>query len=561
MKFKSISIKNYRNFENINIKLDNKNVIFGMNDVGKTNFLYALRYMFDRNVRRINFVDTDYYKNKTENPIEIIVSIDIGEENNTDNEKLRSKVKGALLSDQNTVYIKLVAEYDQKEMIGNIILYWGGDLDNLQEVGYKGTLSALDSVFNVIYIDAYVDLYALFKKNIKTLIDNDDDADKDSLAQIKLKFDELNKSISELSGVKRFEEKITPEYNEFRNDDIEITIKSEIAVNGLYSNISPYIKRKDCDELYPTAGEGRKKLLVYAIYNLIAQEMNERKINIFLIEEPENHLHRAMQLALSHNVFVESKYRYVFMSTHSSDVLAEMNNVNLVRLYNENKVDSASSFYTVPIEYEMQKRRLSVTLSEAIFADKVLLVEGPSEELLFDRVLSYKKPLYQVDGIYILSINGIGFEPYIKILRELKIPCVVKTDNDLRKANGYTDYSVIGFRRVNSIVGANLLPTDRVPENSKEMKSKLYNDNKTVLDSIRANQHVYLSVVSLEEDLDEAIHAEMVSYLPNANGDVISYLKEQKKYNMVELVEKLKDEDCEKIYGHYNFACLEDVLS
>ena len=33
-----------------------------MNDVGKTNFLYALRFVFDKDIRRQNFNDTDYYK-------------------------------------------------------------------------------------------------------------------------------------------------------------------------------------------------------------------------------------------------------------------------------------------------------------------------------------------------------------------------------------------------------------------------------------------------------------------------------------------------------------------
>ena len=42
MKFDAVTIKNFRNFENITIDLTNKNVLFGMNDVGKTNFLYAL---------------------------------------------------------------------------------------------------------------------------------------------------------------------------------------------------------------------------------------------------------------------------------------------------------------------------------------------------------------------------------------------------------------------------------------------------------------------------------------------------------------------------------------
>ena len=57
MKFDAVTIKNFRNFENITIDLTNKNVLFGMNDVGKTNFLYALRFLFDKDVRRQNFID------------------------------------------------------------------------------------------------------------------------------------------------------------------------------------------------------------------------------------------------------------------------------------------------------------------------------------------------------------------------------------------------------------------------------------------------------------------------------------------------------------------------
>lgn len=114
MKFKNISIKNFRNFENINITLDNKNVFFGMNDVGKTNFLYALRFVFDRNIRKNNLIDSDFYQKNTDVPVEIIVSIDISDLNDVDSMKLRAKVKGALLSSQNVVYIKLIAKYDSK---------------------------------------------------------------------------------------------------------------------------------------------------------------------------------------------------------------------------------------------------------------------------------------------------------------------------------------------------------------------------------------------------------------------------------------------------------------
>ena len=560
MKFKSIKISNFRNFENISIALDNKNVFFGMNDVGKTNFLYALRYVFDREIRKNNLIDTDFYQRNISTPIKITICIDISDTTDSDSEKLRAKVKGALLSTQNLVYIKLEAYYDQTEMFANPILYWGGDEDNLQEIKAKGYSFELDYVFNVIYIDAFVDLYSLFKRNTAILLKNDEDLDKAKLEQIGSTIATLNTSIADLSGIKNFESRVTPEYNSYRHDKVAVSVKSEMAVNGLYSNVAPYIKKEGCDDLYPTSGEGRKKLLVYSIYDLLAEETGEKKINIFLIEEPENHLHRAMQFALSHRIFVDEKYRYTFITTHSSFVLADMDNVNLVRIYNETKIDSASSFYTVPDEFEKQKQRLNKGLSEAIFADKVLLVEGPSEEALFGKVLSTKNEFYEADGIYILQAGGFGFKPYINILKQLNIPYVVKTDNDLRKSKGNSDYSAIGFTRINGIIEKKCLPKKRIPDNTVKAKRDLYDNYKNKLDSIRTTYHVYLSRVSLEEDLDEVLHNEMVQYLPEANGDVIGYLQESKKYHMVELVEKLTDVDCEKIYQHYNFACLEDIM-
>ena len=288
MKFKNIKISNFRNFEHIDISLDNKNVFFGMNDVGKTNFLYALRYLFDREVRKNNLVDTDFYHRNTSSPIEITICIDISDTTDSDSEKLRAKVKGAILSNQDLVYIKLVANYDKTEMFANPILYWGGDEHDLQEIKAKGYFYEIDYVFNVVYIDAYVDLYTLFKKNTAVLLKNDDVTDKDKLEHIDLTIADLNTSIASLSGIKNFEERVVPEYNSFRHDKVTVSVKSEIAVNGLYSNVAPYIKREGSDDLYPTSGEGRKKLLVYSIYDLLAEESSEKKINLPILTVDTN---------------------------------------------------------------------------------------------------------------------------------------------------------------------------------------------------------------------------------------------------------------------------------
>ena len=560
MKFNSVTIKNFRNFEDISIDLTNKNVLFGMNDVGKTNFLYALRFIFDKEIRKQNFNDTDYYKKNVFNPIEIIISIDISDTEDADSLKLRAKLKGAILSDQNIVYIKVKADYNKKEMVGVPVLYWGGDIEDLEEMKVHGTFFEIDYVFNVIYIDAYVDLYALFKKNANTLLVNDHEQDKDILESIDKICDELNAEISGLSGIKAFEEKIAPEYKKFRHDDISVSVKSEIAVKGLYSNIVPYIKQETDNSLYPTSGEGRKKLLVYAIFDLLSKEEEEKKITIFSIEEPENHLHRSMQIALSHILFLDNKYQYLFITTHSPYVLAEMDQINLVRIYNEDKIVSKSVLYRVPTKFKSQRKMLNRGLVEAIFADKVLLVEGPSENVLFGKVLSEINPFYEADGIYILPVGGFGFKPYYHILDALQIDNIIKTDNDLRKIKGKEKYSVLGFSRLNNFTKKKILPDTPIDETGVEAKRKLYDNNQEKLDQIRAEYSIYLSRCSLEEDLDEIIHDQMISYLPNADGDVIGYLQDAKNNHMVELVEKLTVEDCKRIYEHYNFACLKEVM-
>ena len=561
MQFKFITIKNFRNFKDISIELSNKNVIFGMNDVGKTNFLYALRFLFEKDIRKQNFNNADYYKKNTDDPIEIILGIDISDTEDDDCKKLRARLKGAILSDQNIVYIKLQATYDKKEMVGIPLLYWGGDLEELEEMKVYGTFYEIDYVFNVIYIDAYVDLYALFKKNTSMLLVNDKEQDKEILDNIHSICDNLNTQISGLSGVKKFEEKISPEYKKFRHEDVSILVKSEIAVKGLYSNIVPYIKQ-DCDDsLYPTSGEGRKKLLVYSIFDLLAKEEEEKKINIFLIEEPENHLHRSMQISLSHILFQNQKYQYLFLTTHSPYVLAEMDKVNLVRIYNEDKIVSKSALYTVPQNFSSQRKMLNRGLVEAIFADKVLLVEGPSENVLFGKVLSEINPFYEADGIYILPVLGFGFRPYFEILNALNITNVIKTDNDLRNIKRQGKYSVLGFSRLNRYIGENLLPEEPIDECGVEAKRNLYDSNKQKLDQIREEYLMFLSRCSLEEDLDEVIHDQMVEYLPEADGDPIRYLQNAKNNNMVKLVEKLTPEDCRIIYNHYNFACLKEIMS
>ena len=210
------------------------------------------------------------------------------------------------------------------------------------------------------------------------------------------------------------------------------------------------------------------------------------------------------------------------------------------------------------------------SLSEALFAEKVLLVEGPSEQLLFDKVLSWKDPYYETKGIYILSVNGISFINYLSILNDLGISYTVKTDNDIqwRKENGFY---ALGFSRVNKLCGNKLLETNWEVPHSELTKSEfiaksvqfrrqiyLTEEKNGQLSKIQQNHHIYLSQVDLEYDLDEVLHDRLVELLKEEKP--VKYLQGAKNNRMVELVEKMTDKDCELIYNHKNFSCLKDVI-
>lgn len=175
----------------------------------------------------------------------------------------------------------------------------------------------------------------------------------------------------------------------------------------------------------------------------------------------------------------------------------------------------------VPAEFKTQRKMLNRGLVEAVFADKVLLVEGPSENVLFGKILSELNPFFEADGIYILPVGGFGFRPYFEILDALEIDNIIKTDNDLRKIKGKEKYSVLGFSKLNNYIGEDLLPTEPIDESGVEAKRKLYDSNRETLDQIRKEHALYLSRCSLEEDLDEVLHDKMVEYLTQADGDVI----------------------------------------
>ncbi|MYL56602.1 AAA family ATPase [Virgibacillus halodenitrificans] len=568
MIFEELHIENFRNFDCSKICLSNKNVIFGMNDVGKTNFLYAIRFLFDKQLRRNGFMDSDFYQNDTSKQIKITVKLNLSDfEESTDTKKLVAGVKDARTSDDSDeFFIRIISDYNESEGYGEPLLYWGSNEDNLIEVPSRGISYTLDNIFKVVYVNPLLDLNNLFNKNKRILFDKsaENENDKQLIEEIKGLTNEVNKKIGDMTTIKKFQSSITDEYKTFRDEEVSIELKSEMAIKGFYSDLIPYIKRNGDDNYYPTSGDGRKKLLSYSILNYVTKKEHEDKIVINLIEEPENSLHRSMQIALSKQLFIKDTYEYFFMSTHSPELLYEMDNTRLIRIYSEDRIICDSFLYNVEDRYKNVKRKLNKDLSSALFSNRVLLVEGPSERVFFERILDAMYPEYELHGGFLLEVGGIYFSKYVETLEELGITVLIKTDNDFKKRKGSkNEYELLGINRCLSLLDEPKMENiilDIHPEASKKEKDRILNDAKKGLFKrekakvFRFKKHmIYLSEIDLENDLSNVIGQRF-------NYDIVKYLQDSKLYNMAEFINELDHGLCESIFYSDEFECLRGML-
>lgn len=577
MILKKLDINNFRNFNSISIELDNKNVVFGMNDVGKTNFLYALRFLLDKDIRKNGFMPTDYHRHNTKEKIQITLTVDLSDfYESEDTKKFVSETRdgGVRTSDRGDIfYIRVEGEYNEEEVFGEPIMKWGDNLEDLKDMPFRGTSYSIDNIFKLVYINPLVDLQKVFEKNRRYIFDENssEKEDKELIDKINKLTKEVNDQIGNMSIINNFQKDITDEYKKLNNEELSIEIKSEMAINGFFSDLMPYIKRENDDNYYPTSGDGRRKILSYSLFNYINKKKYDNKIVIYLLEEPENNLHRSMQISLSKQLFDDDTYKYLFVSTHSSQILYEMDKAMLIRIHSKEKIECNSYLYKIEPNYKTDKKKLNREFSNALFYENVLLIEGPSERILFEKILDEVNPDYEQQGGYILQVSGTYFKTYIRALKGLDIKVIVKTDNDLRgKKGNIQEYELLGINRCCDLINIDKIENIIMPFNSetkkedkltklKSKKKELYKEYESLINQFKQN-NIYLSEIDLENDLFSIIGPKMSKYLQKEEHKVVSYLQDRKLFNMVELIEHLTFEDCEAVYEDEKFKCLREMV-
>jgi hypothetical protein len=168
---------------------------------------------------------------------------------------------------------------------------------------------------------------------------------------------------------------------------------------------------------------------------------------VILVEEPENHLSFSSLNMLMERMSRKCADRQMLVTTHDSFVLNKLGLGELILL---TPLGGMRLTDLPPSTVNYFKKLPGYDTLRLVLARQVILVEGPSDELVVQRAYQdahCKLPIE--DGIDIMSLDALAAKRFLDIAVPLQKPAVVVTDNDgdpaaaAAKYAAYTHHSFI----------------------------------------------------------------------------------------------------------------------
>ncbi len=516
MYISKIQISNFRNFRHKEIEFnDGINVLIGHNNAGKTNLIKALSLVIDtQNSKRLE-VD-DFNKNLTlaelkDSPPKISIELTIKKSKEEEPDdlvtisnwliKLDSDYEALLTYEfflpekKQEDYIKemaLVADDDPKAMDkawkvlkNNFIRFyvykiWGGDPIN-QSTADNESLQKFDFQFLNAIRDVERDMLTgrntLLREVFDFFMDYEIKIDgaktpeqkhqeiKDRKILFSEKAEEL---IQELSN--RIEKGKKEILSYAKNTGASFNkakpnFEGSVSENEMYSVLKLIVEYETGIKIPATHnGLGYNNLIFMSLLLAKMQvnadveylDSNAKVFTTLAIEEPEAHLHPAMQYKflkfLSANK-KEKKVRQIFVTTHSTHITSAVSLDEIICLHNENGETHVGYPKKVFLNTDGNdnikskkyvQRFLDATKSDMLFAQKLLFVEGIAEQLLLSIFANYLGKSLEDNHVAIINVGGRYFTHFLYLFDSLKentipkkVVCLTDRDSESKeKSNG-----------------------------------------------------------------------------------------------------------------------------
>ncbi|NKR80679.1 AAA family ATPase [Rhodococcus hoagii] len=175
---------------------------------------------------------------------------------------------------------------------------------------------------------------------------------------------------------------------------------------------------------FALAGQGPQAAIKVAL----AMNRSADTTAYVLIEEPENHLSHTSLTQLIARIEALAGDRQVFITTHSSYVLNRLG-LDKIRLLHAGTPTTFSAISADTVRYF--KRLSGFDTLRIVLADKLVLAEGPSDEMLFERAFRDKHNRTPIEaGIDVLSMAGVSLARALELSAALDRRVAGIRDND-----------------------------------------------------------------------------------------------------------------------------------
>lgn len=200
-----------------------------------------------------------------------------------------------------------------------------------------------------------------------------------------------------------------------------VSLAPNWETDGWQSTLAPHV----ADTPLHHAGQGRQVIVKTGL----ALQTSATDSRIVLVEEPENHLSHTSLRRVLDMIETLAAGRQCFVTTHSSYVVNRLG-LDKICLIHEGRTTPFMSLTAETVEYF--QRQSGFDTLRTVLAHRVVIVEGPSDEMVFNRAYEEKTGRSPArDGVDVITYGTANRRP-LEILAALGKRAAVLRDADKR---------------------------------------------------------------------------------------------------------------------------------